>query len=266
MPAIGRFRYLEAMPRRDVRARGTLLLIHAFPVTARMFEHQLALADLGWRVVAPHLRRFDGADTDPAARSLDDYAGDVIDLLDALQVDSAVIGGVSLGGYIAFAVFRHEARRFQALLLADTKSDPDTADAVEGRRRMLQLVRDKGAAAVADEMIPKLLGNTTRATQPGVVAQVRALVLSNSTAAIADAIGALMTRPDSTPLLPSIHCPTLIVVGEEDTVTPRTLAEAMHRAIAGSELVAIPAAGHLANLEQPAAFNAALARFLEHRV
>jgi 3-oxoadipate enol-lactonase len=266
VPEVGRFRYLEAMPRRDVRPRGTLLLIHAFPVNARMFEHQLALADLGWRVIAPHLRRFDGGDSDPAAQSIDDYTGDIIDLLDALHVDSAVIGGVSLGGYIAFAMFRHDSRRFQALLLADTKSDADTPDAVEGRKRMLQLVREKGAAAVADEMIPKLLGNTTRARQPAAVAQVRALVLSNSTAAIADAIGALMTRPDSTPLLPTIQCPTLIIVGEEDTVTPKTLAEAMHRAIAGSELVAIPAAGHLANLEQPAAFNAALARFLEHRV
>jgi 3-oxoadipate enol-lactonase len=266
VPAVGRLRYIEAAPRHDVRPRGTLLLIHAFPLNARMFEHQLALADRGWRVIAPHLRRFDGADDDPAARSLDDYAGDIIDLLDGLHVDNAVIGGVSLGGYIALAMFRHDARRFQALLLADTKSEADTPDAVEGRKRMLQLVREKGAAAVADEMIPKLLGATTRASQPTVVAQVRAMVLSNSTAAIADAIGALITRPDSTPLLASIHCPTLILVGEEDTVTPKTLAETMHRAIGGSELAAIPAAGHLANLEQPAAFNAALAPFLEHRV
>src|SRR6266513_1065249 len=106
----------------------------------------------------------------------------------------------------------------------------------------------------------------TRATQPEVVERVRALVLSSSSDAIAGAIGALMTRPDSGPLLSSIRCPTLVAVGEEDTVTPRSAAEAMHRAIAGSELVTIPQAGHLANLEQPAAFNAALARFLEHRV
>ena len=93
-----------------------------------------------------------------------------------------------------------------------------------------------------------------------------ALVLSSSSDAIAGAIGALMTRPDSGPLLSSIRCPTLVAVGEEDTVTPRSAAEAMHRAIPGSDLVTIPQAGHLTNLEQPAAFNAALARFLEHRL
>jgi 3-oxoadipate enol-lactonase len=264
--SLGRFRYLEALPRPDVRRRGALLLIHAFPVNARMFEEQLALSEAGWHVIAPQLRRFDGADADPAASSMDDYAGDVIDLLDALHLEEAVVGGVSMGGYIAFAMFRRAPRYFQALVLADTRSEADTPEAAEGRRRMLQLVRDKGAAAVADEMLPKLLGPATRAKKPDVVARVRSLVLSNSAGAIADAIGALMTRPDSTPLLASIHCPTLIVVGEDDTVTPRPMAEALQGAIAGSELVSIASAGHLANLEQPAAFNAVLARFLEHRV
>ena len=112
MPAIGRFRYLEAAPPHSVRGRGTLLLIHAFPVNARMFEDQLSLSERGWRVVAPQLRQFDGADSDPAATSIDDYAGDVIDLLDALHVDEAVIGGVSMGGYIAFAMFRQAPRYF----------------------------------------------------------------------------------------------------------------------------------------------------------
>jgi pimeloyl-ACP methyl ester carboxylesterase len=115
-------------------------------------------------------------------------------------------------------------------------------------------------------MIPKLLGRTARASRPDLVERVRTMVLSNSTDAIGDAIGVLMTRPDSTPLLSAIRCPTLIIVGDEDVVTPRPLAEGMHRAIAGSELVGIAAAGHLANLEQPGAFNAALGRFLEHRV
>jgi 3-oxoadipate enol-lactonase len=249
-----------------MRQRGTLLLIHAFPVNARMFEAQLALSEQGWRIVAPQLRQFDHADGDPAATSIDDYAGDVIDLLDALHLDEAVIGGVSMGGYIAFAMFRRAPRYFQGLVLADTKSEADTAEAVAGRRRMLQLVREQGPPAVADDMIPKLLGNTTRTERPEIVEQVRALVLSSSSDAIAGAVSALMTRSDSGPLLPSIHRPTLVVVGEEDTVTPRAAAEAMHRGIAGSDLVTIPRAGHLANLEQPAAFNAALARFLEHRL
>jgi len=131
---------------------------------------------------------------------------------------------------------------------------------------MLALVREKGAAAVADEMLPKLLSDEAREHHPELVARTRALMLANSADAIAGAITALMTRPDSTPLLQTIHCPTLILVGDRDVVTPPPLSEGLHAAIAGSELVVIAGAGHLSSLEQPAAFNAALARFLEHRV
>ncbi len=124
--------------------RGTLVLIHAFPLNARMWEPQLALAANGWRVIAPHLRGFDGGSTDPAATSMDDYAGDVIDLLDALHVEDAVIGGLSMGGYVTFALLRHAPRYFRGLVLADTRPQADTPEGVEGRRKMLALVRRKG--------------------------------------------------------------------------------------------------------------------------
>jgi len=231
-----------------------------------MWERQLSLAADGWRVIAPQLRGFDGGAADPAASSVDDYAGDVIDLLDALHVESAVIGGLSMGGYIAFAILRHAARYVDGLVLADTRSQADTPEGVEGRKKLLQLVQTQGPPAVADDMIPKLLGETTRRERREVVDAVRSLVLSNSTDAIAGAVRALMSRPDSTPLLPTIHVPTLVVVGAEDTVTPPAAAEQLHAQIAGSELVTIPAAGHLSNLEQPEAFQSALARFLSHRV
>ena len=266
MPNIGRLRYLEAAPASADRPRGTLLLLHAFPLNARMWEGQLALARTGWRVIAPQLRGFDGGSGEPPAASVDDYAGDVIDLLDALHVKQAVVGGLSMGGYVAFAMLRHAARYVQGLILADTRAQADTPEGVAGRARMLQLVQDKGPSAVADEMIPKLLGETTRTTRPAVTEQVRSLALASSADAIAGAVRALMTRPDSTPLLSTIHVPTLIVVGDEDTVTPPAASDEMHRAIAGSELVRIAQAGHLSNLEQPDMFTAALAAFLSHRV
>ena len=231
-----------------------------------MWEPQLTLPELGWRIVAPDLLGFNGRDGVPAAPSIDDYAGDVIDLLDALRMDQAVIGGLSMGGYVAFAILRHAPRYVRALVLADTSPRADAQEAAEGRKRLLQLVNEKGPAAVADEMIPKLLGASTRAHRLDLIERVRSLVMSNSPASIAGAIRALMTRPDSTPLLHSIHCPTLVLVGDEDVITPPPLSEELHRAIAGSEFAVIPAAGHLSSLEQSDDFNAAVARFLTHRV
>jgi len=274
VPIIGRLRYLEAVPAAGVRARGTLVLLHAFPLNARMWEGQLGLADTGWHIVAPQLRGFDGASApstplgagDPPAASVDDYAGDVIDLLDSLHLKQAVIGGVSMGGYVAFAVLRLAARYVQGLILADTRSQADTPEGRAGRDKLLGVLRQGGPEAVANDMIPKLLGETTRRTRPAVVERVRSLILANPDEAIAGAINALKTRPDSTPLLAGIHVPTLIVVGEEDGLTPPSAAEEMHAAIGGSALVRIPAAGHLSNLEQPDLFNAALAAFLSHRV
>jgi pimeloyl-ACP methyl ester carboxylesterase len=231
-----------------------------------MWEPQLTLAEHGWRVLAPHYRGMDGGIQDPPAASIDDYAGDVIDLLDSLHVEDAVIGGLSLGGYVAFALFRHAPRYFRGIVLADTRSPADPPEAAEGRTRLLSAVRDQGPSAVADEMVPRLLGETTRAERPDIVERVRTLILSNPATAIAGAITAIMTRPDSTPLLSSIHCPTLILVGDQDALTPPAMSRDMQRGIAGSELVVVPKAGHLSSLEQPSAFNAALARFLEHRL
>jgi 3-oxoadipate enol-lactonase len=231
-----------------------------------MWEPQLALAERGWRVIAPQFRGFDGGDHDPPASSVDDFAGDVIDLLDALHIHEAVIGGLSMGGYVALAMFRHAHRYFRGLVLADTRAEADTLEGVEGRKRMLALVREKGPSAVADEMVPKLLGATTRATRPDLVERVRALALANAADAIAGAVTALMTRPDSTPLLSSIHCPTLIIVGDEDVVTPPPLSDTLHKGIAGSELSVIPRSGHLSSIERSDVFNDTLARFLDHRV
>ena len=266
MPTSGGLRYLEAPARGVDRPQGTLVLIHAFPLNARFWEPQLSLADRGWRVLAPQLGGVDGGREQPPTTSIDDYAGTVFDLLDQLHVHEAVIGGLSMGGYVTMAMFRHAPRYFRGMLLADTRPQADTPEGLEGRARMLQLLRDKGPSAVADEMMPKLLGETTRRTQPELTERVRSLILSNSSDAIAGAIAALRSRQDSTSLLASVRCPTLIIVGEEDTLTPPQLSRDMHRAIAGSELVVVPGAGHLTSLEQPSPFNEALARFLDHRV
>ena len=244
------------------RAGRTLVLLHAFPLSAAMWEPQLALADEGWRVIAP-----DFASSSTAPRpTMDDYAGRVIDLFDSLRLHEAVVAGLSMGGYVAFAMFRHAPRYIEGLILSDTRAEADTPQAVAGRQKMQALLGEKGQVGIADDMIPKLLGDTTRRTKPAIVERVRALVLANAKETMSGALNALMTRPDSTPLLSSIHCPTLVMVGEEDTVTPRPLSEKMQQAIPGSELVVISGAGHLSSVEQPMLFNQTVARFLAHRV
>src|SRR5262245_30958147 len=130
VPDIGRLRYLEALPAASVRPRGTLLLVHAFPLNGRMWEPQLTLAAQGWHVIAPHLRRFGGATDEPPASSLEDYAGDIIDLLDTVHIKDAVVCGLSMGGYIAFALLRHAPNYVRALILADTRSQADTPEGV----------------------------------------------------------------------------------------------------------------------------------------
>jgi pimeloyl-ACP methyl ester carboxylesterase len=266
MTCVSKVRYVEARPSGGRRPQGTLVLIHAFPLNARMWEPQLLLADRGWHVVAPELTGLgEGAD-ETAATSMDDFAGDVVDVLDALHVEEAVIGGLSMGGYAAFALFRRAPRYFRGLILADTRSEADTPQALDGRRHMLEVIAARGTDGVADEMVPKLLGATTLRDRPEVAARVRALIAANRPTGIAGAVRALMTRPDSGATLETIHCPALILVGEEDTITPPTLSRDTQRRIAHAELVVIRGAGHLSSLEAPEAFNAALAHFLDHRV
>jgi pimeloyl-ACP methyl ester carboxylesterase len=193
---------------------------------------------------------------------MDDYASDVGALLDALGIDTAAIGGLSMGGYIAFAMFRQAPARFARMILADTRPQADTPRGREGRLRLRQVLARGGSAAVADEMLPKLLASRTLNDRPEVVAEVRGIAEAIPPSQIDAAILAMMSRPDSTPLLSQISCATLVLVGEEDAVTPVAEAEAMQRAIGRSMLVTLPGAGHLSNLEMPDAFSTALADFL----
>jgi len=277
VPTVGRFRYLEATPSAAARSRGVVVLLHAFPLNARMWGFQFdALAAGGWRVIAPQMRGVDDeggrvlADqsTRPptASLTLDDYAADVVDLLDALHVDEAVIGGCSMGGYLALALMRLAPNYFRGLLLVDTRSQADAPEALAGRQKLLKLADEQGAAGVLADMEPKLVGETTRRERPEVIAHLRDIAMRNSNASIAGMVRALMSRTDSTSLLPAIRVPTLIVVGEEDTITPPAMSQQMHDAIPGSMLEVLPRVGHLPNLEDPAAFNDVVAKFLAHRV
>jgi pimeloyl-ACP methyl ester carboxylesterase len=252
-------RYLEA------GSGWPVVLLHAFPLSADMWRPQLEQAPDGWRLIAPDLRGFGhsaGAETPTAPTTMDDMAADVIQLLDTLELGRATIGGMSMGGYVTFALFRRAPERFFRMILADTRPQADTPEGREARRTMLELVRRGGARAVAGEMLPKLLGETSKRERPELEEAVRDMIEINGTPGIAGAIEAMMTRPDSTPLLSAIGVPALILVGAEDTLTPPADSESMNRQIGRSQLVILPRAGHLSSLESPDAFSRALASFL----
>ncbi len=245
-----------------------IVFLHAFPLDSEMWRPQLAALPPGWTGLAPDFRGFGDAPSDvggttrePGA-SLDDYAADIVARMDAGGIDSAVFCGCSMGGYTALALLRRHPERVSALVLADTKMTADADAARAGRLAMLEQLDREGAASVADGLVPKLLGPTTIRTRPAVVAAVRAMAARASGAAIGHAVIRLMNRPDSTAVLAAFAGPVLVVVGEEDALTPRADAEAMARVAPAARLAVIPGAGHLSNLEHPAAFNAALSRFL----
>ncbi|MCL4814658.1 MAG: alpha/beta fold hydrolase [Vicinamibacteraceae bacterium] len=241
----------------------TLLLLHAFPLSADMWRPQFDQRPEGWRLVAPDYAGFGGSERfvgEPAAVA--SYALDAIALLDALGVHRFVVAGLSMGGYVAFAVVRQARMRLRGLVLADTRADADSDEARANRQSMMAALDERGVAAARDAMLPKLLAEENAAAHPELVATVRAMIERNAVGGVRDAVAALMTRPDSVPLLKDIACPALVLVGERDAITPVALHEQMHAALPNATLAVIPGAGHLANLERPAAFSAALGGFL----
>ena len=247
----------------DAGSGWPVVLIHAFPLNADMWRPQLERVPEGWRFIAPDMRGF-GPDAvgDSVPVTLDDMAADVAALLDFLGIDPAVIGGLSMGGYITLALFRRAPERFSGMILADTKAQADTAEGLEGRRKMIALARAEGSGGVAESMLPRLLGTTSHNRRPELSDKIRALITSCRTQGIVSAIEAIMTRPDSTRDLARISCPTLVIVGEEDVLTPVGDAVAMQNQISRSRLVILPEAGHLSNLEVPDGFALAVSDFL----
>ena len=225
-----------------------------------MWRQQMHVAS-GWRVIAPPLPGFDGRPL-VAEHSMDAYARDLLAQLDEAGIDRAVFGGLSMGGYVIFGLLRQAPERVAGLILADTRTSVDNPDRRAARERSIALARERGPSAIADEMLPGILGPTTHQRRPEVLKQTRALIEAQPAETIAAALEAMMTRPDSLAVLQRVTVPARMIVGAEDTITPPSDAETMHRAIAGSDVIVIPEAGHMANLEAPDAFNAALREFL----
>jgi pimeloyl-ACP methyl ester carboxylesterase len=252
-------RYLEAGSGKP------LILLHAFPLSAEQWLPQLARVPSGWRFLAPDLRGFGGDEpgfTATGSITMDTYAADIVELMAHLDIPRAMIAGLSMGGYVAMALARLAPARIDGLVLADTRVGADSEDGRAARDRMLELLARDGPGGVAAEMLPKLLCEKTTREQPDLADVIRVLIGANRPEGIAAAIRAMRARPDSTEVLRQLGRPSLVLVGEDDALTPPKEAEVLHQSIPGSRIERIPGAGHMSNLEAPETFNRLLAEWL----
>lgn len=247
----------------DVRGDGpALLLLHGFPLDRSMWEPQVDAFAATHTVVRFDARGFGGSPPGEGALTMERIAADAAALLDHLGIGRAALCGLSMGGYAAFAFVRRHAERLRALVLTNTRAAADDPDARRRRAELAEEVRRRGAAAAVEAFLPKLLGETTQREKPELVAHVRAMGMAASTQGVVDALAGLASRADSLPTLREIQVPALVISGEEDVISPPDEARAMHAAIAGSRVEIVPRAGHMSNLENPGAWNAAVSTFL----
>lgn len=247
----------------DDKGKGMpIVLLHAFPLNSRMYQAQAADLSSRFRVITPDFRGF-GQSTNEAAFTVPSLADDIHKLLTKLDALPCILGGVSMGGYVAMNFAAKFGSDLRGLILCDTKDAGDGPEQKENRNRMIDVARTKGSAAVADLMQPKMFSADTTEHRPDLVKALRAMMESTSAQTIAFALAALRDRPDMTELLPTFKMPTLIIVGEQDGLTPVNVAEAMHKRIKGSELKIIPATAHLPPMEQATLVNRAIRQFAE---
>ncbi|HYF38319.1 MAG TPA: alpha/beta fold hydrolase [Gemmatimonadales bacterium] len=239
-----------------------VLFVHGYPLNRTMWRAQLDGLN-GFRRIAPDLRGMGQSDAPDLGYGMNIYAADLAALLDALAIEDVILCGLSMGGYIIFEMLRTWQSRVRGLVLMDTRAEADSAEARRARDTAAALAKEGGAAAVAESMLPKLLAPATLKKLPAVAERVRSMITATPVAGIVGALAAMRDRPDSESLLPTLgQIPTLVMVGEFDSVTPPDNARAMAHAIPGARLEIIPEAGHLPPMEQPEEVTRRLREFL----
>jgi 3-oxoadipate enol-lactonase len=247
----------------DEAGSGTpVLLLHGFPFNRSMWDEQVAVLSSHYRVITPDLRGHGETTATDGPATMDEMAQDVSALMEKLEISRATVGGLSMGGYVALALYKRFPLRVRALMLADTRAQADTEEGRANREVQAEKGMREGMEVIADAMLPKLLSPETMTERPAIVARVREMIVNTQPEGAAAAQRGMALRSDQLPFLWRIIAPTLIVVGREDAITPVIDSERMHREIGGSRLQVIEGAGHLSNVEQPEEFNRVLTKFL----
>jgi 3-oxoadipate enol-lactonase len=235
-----------------------LVLIHAFPFDGQMWTATAQALQSRCRVMVPDMRGFGESTLGDSDPSIADMADDVVAMLDGLGIQRVTVGGLSMGGYVALAFAARYPARLERLILADTRAAADSEAARSGRADALALVDKEGVAALVERQLGALL---SPAASEAVREQVRILG-KQSREGVKAGIRALRDRPDRQSELAAIRCPTLVIVGKEDKISPPAEMSVVASAISGARLVEIAGAGHLSNLENPNDFVSAIANFI----
>lgn len=254
---------MTALAYDDAGSGTPLLLLHAFPLSRRMWRHQHDALSADMRVIAPDLPGF--GDSPPAAGEPDlgVMADAVLDLVDDLGLDRVVLGGLSMGGYVAMQILRRRPQVVRALVLADTKASADPEEGVANRHRMAALLeQEENPRVLVHDVLPTLLADATRTERPDTVDWLRDLVASADPRGAAWAQRAMAARPDSFATLRRTEVPALVLVGSDDRLSPPHDAEAMAEALPHGRLRVLDGAGHLSAAEDPETFNAQVADFV----
>jgi len=246
----------------DVGSGPVVVLLHGYPFNRSLWRDQLAVLQQNYRVIVPDLRGHGGSAIVPGPATMELMAGDIAFLLDNLNIAQAIIGGLSMGGYVALAFYRLFPARVHSLILAATRAQGDNDEAKGNREAQAKKARLEGMEGIADALLPKLLTADTVTKRPEIVKHLRGMMASTNPEGAAAALEGMAIRQDQTSFLSQITVPTLILVGSEDVITPPADAELMHREIPGSCLEIIKGAGHVVNLEKPEEFNATVTKFL----
>jgi pimeloyl-ACP methyl ester carboxylesterase len=241
------------------RGEPVVLLLHAFPLSGDMFRPQLQELSAKYRFLVPDQRGFGRSGAAEGPTEMGVLAQDALSVLDAAKVKTAVVCGVSLGGYVALALLRQDAGRVRALVLADTHPYADDEAGKQKREETAAMILGEGMGALAEQMLPKLV---SASAPPALVSDVRRMILEGSPAGAAAASRGMGLRQDSRDVLSRFAGPVLVVHGEQDALIPGERFEQMTALASGAKRVSIPKAGHLPNLEAPAEFNRALDEFL----
>ena len=240
-----------------------ILFVHGFPLDHTMWSAQIEEFSKTHRVIAPDLRGFGGTDGALYAVSMEQFADDLADLLRALQVDRPItFCGLSMGGYIGWQFALRHPDWLGRLIVCDSRAAADSTEAAANRLKMADIVLKEGPEPVAWAMMPKLFGPTTAQRQPAITERVRKMVMGTNPIAIAAAHRGMAVRPDVTPQLHAFQIPTLVIVGEQDLISPAAEMKGIADSLPNARFVSVADAGHMSPMENPIAVNAAIRDFL----